>query len=268
MAKSTVGSNQPQVALIDANQGNRAGDGEPLRHHKGAAPMNASDVMVSNVITVGPEATVEEIAETLLAKRISAVPVVDERGALIGIVSEGDLIHRVETGTERHRSWWLELLTGRDVLAREYIKSHARKAVDVMTHPAISVAPDMPLDELAALLEKRRIKRVPVVRDGKVVGIVSRANLVQALVTFGKKRNATEASVDDAGLRDDLLAQLQSQPWWSNNVNIIVHDGNVDLWGIVESEAERDAVRVAVEVTPGVHKISNYLGIETKPATQ
>ena len=147
--------------------------------------MNASDVMVSKVITVGPDTSVAAIAETLLANRISAVPVVDEKSsALLGIVSEGDLIHRVETGTERPRAWWLEFFIGKEALAREFIKSHGRKAADVMTRLVITVKPDTPLAELASLLEKHRIKRVPVVKDGKIVGIVSRANLVQALVTL------------------------------------------------------------------------------------
>lgn len=223
--------------------------------------MNAADVMVSKVITVRPDTSVREIAQILLENRISAVPVVDENDALVGIVSEGDLIHRVETGTERHRSWWLEFLTGKDVMARDFVKSHARKAADVMTHRVVTVQPDTPLAEIASLLEKYRIKRVPVVKDGRLVGIVSRANLVQALVSLGNV-TAAAPTIEDATLHDNLLAQLREQPWWSDHVNIIVRNGTVELWGVVESEAERDAIRIAVEVTPGVHKISNNLGIE------
>ena len=229
--------------------------------------MNAADVMVSKVITVRPDISVREIAEILLENRISAVPVVDENGAPVGIVSEGDLIHRVETGTELHRSWWLEFLTGRNVLARDFVKSHARKAADVMTHPVITVTPDMPLGELASLLEKHRIKRVPVVKDGRIVGIVSRANLVQALVSLGNVP-AADAAVEDSTLHDNLLARLRLQPWWTDHVNVIVRNGTVELWGVVESEAERDAIRIAVEVTPGVHKIANNLGIERWSGTQ
>ena len=229
--------------------------------------MIAADVMVSKVITVSPEASVKEVAEILLAKRISAVPVVDRDGRLLGIVSEGDLIHRIETGTERHRSWWLEIFAGKETLARDFVKSHARLATDVMTHPVITVTPETPLGELASLLERHRIKRVPVVRDGKLVGIVSRANLVQALVNLGKL-GTPETTVADATLRDNLLAQLRHQAWWSNNVNIIVRGGDVELSGMVESGVERDAIRVAVETTPGVHKVSNNLGIETKPSAQ
>jgi CBS-domain-containing membrane protein len=229
--------------------------------------MNAADVMVSNVITVRADTSVAKIAEILLANRISAVPVVDESGTLIGIVSEGDLIHRVEAGTEQHRSWWLELLTGKEILAREFVKSHARTAADVMTRPVITVKPDTPLGEIASLLEKHRIKRVPVMKDGKLVGVVSRANLIQSLVRVGKP-TAPDAMVQDSTLRDNLLTQLRSQSWWTNKVNVVVQNGTVELWGFVDSEAAKDAIRVAVEVTPGVRKIANNLAVETRPTAQ
>jgi CBS domain-containing protein len=230
--------------------------------------MIAADVMVSKVITVGPDTSVATIAATLLANRISAVPVIDEKsGALIGIVSEGDLIHRVEAGTERHRAWWLEIFAGKETLAREFVKSHARRAADVMTHPVVTISPDTPLGEIASLLEKHRIKRVPVVKDGKIVGIVSRANLIQALVALDTETKPG-ASANDAALRDNLLEQLQSQAWWTNNINIIVKDGIVELWGFVDSPAAKDAIRVAAEVTPGVRQVLNNLAIETRPSAQ
>ena len=153
--------------------------------------MKAADVMATNVITVRLDTPVATIAEVLLANRISAVPVVNDKDVLVGIVSEGDLIHRVEAGTERHRSWWLELLTGKEVLAHEFVMSHARKAADVMTSPVISVPPETSLGDIASLLEKHRIKRVPVANNGKIVGIVSRANLIQALVNLNKRRHRT-----------------------------------------------------------------------------
>jgi len=229
--------------------------------------MNAADVMVSKVITVRPDTSVVTVAETLLANRISAVPVVDDSSVLLGIVSEGDLIHRVEAGTERHRAWWLEFFIGKETLAREFVKAHSRKAADVMTRPVITVKPDTPLGELASLLEKHRIKRVPVVKDGKIVGIVSRANLVQALVTLGTGIKSS-ALADDSTLRDNLLGQLRSKAWWTNSISLIVKDGNVELWGFVGSQDAKDAIRVAVEVTPGVHQVSNNLVIETRPSTQ
>ena len=222
--------------------------------------MKAADVMVTSVICVRSDCTVESIAETLLTNRISAVPVLDEHGAMVGIVSEGDLIHRVEADTERHRSWWLELLTGREVLAREFVKSHARKAADVMTRSVISVKPETPLSDVASLLEKHRIKRVPVMKNGHIVGIVSRANLIQALVRRGNTI-VLDKPVADSELQNNVLAQLRSKPWWPHDVNVIVRDGTVELWGIVDSNVEKDAIRVAVEVIPGVRTVTNNLGL-------
>ena len=223
--------------------------------------MKATDVMATNVITVRPDTPVATIAEVLLANRISAVPVVNDKDVLVGIVSEGDLIHRVEAGTERHRSWWLELLTGKETLAHEFVMSHARKAADVMTRPVISVQPDTPLGDIASLLEKHRIKRVPVASNGKIVGIVSRANLIQALVNLNRAK--TEASVDDLTLHSNILEQLRSKPWVDpSTISILVNNGSVELWGIVDSETEKNAIRVAVEVTPGVRQVANKLVVE------
>ena len=223
--------------------------------------MKAADVMATNVITVRLDTPVATIAEVLLANRISAVPVVNDKNVLVGIVSEGDLIHRVEAGTERHRSWWLELLTGKETLAHEFVMSHARKAADVMTRPVISVQPDTLLGDIASLLEKHRIKRVPVASNGKIVGIVSRANLIQALVSLNRAK--TEASVDDLTLHGNILEQLRSKPWVDpSTISILVNNGSVELWGIVDSETEKNAIRVAVEVTPGVRQVANKLVVE------
>ena len=223
--------------------------------------MKATDVMATKVITVRPDTPVATIAEVLLANRISAVPVVNDKDVLVGIVSEGDLIHRVEVGTERHRSWWLELLTGKEILAHEFVMSYGRKAADVMTRPVISVQPDTPLGDIAALLEKHRIKRVPVASNGKIVGIVSRANLIQALVNLNRAK--TETSVDDLTLHSDILKQLRSKPWVDpSTISILVNNGSVELWGIVDSETEKNAIRVAVEVTPGVRQVANKLVVE------
>jgi CBS-domain-containing membrane protein len=224
--------------------------------------MKAADVMATKVITVRPDTPVTEIAKVLLANRISAVPVVDDKNVLVGIVSEGDLIHRAETGTERHRSWWLELFTGREAMARDFIMAHGRRAADVMTAPVIGVTPDASLADIASLLEKHRIKRVPVAINGKLVGIVSRANLVQALIST-KHAKTTEPSPDDRTLHGNIVAQLRLQTWIdSSSINVVVNDGLVELWGIVDSETEKNAIRVAVEETPGVREVANRLVVE------
>jgi CBS domain-containing protein len=222
--------------------------------------MKASEIMATNVVTVGADATVGEVAKLLFDKHISAVPVVGKKGELLGIVSEGDLLRRAEIGSEKRRSWWLQALTSSDTLADEFVKSHARKVADVMTSKVITAAPGTPISEIATLLEKNGIKRVPIVMAGKVVGIVSRANLIQALASTAKP-NAQEAKADDAAVRERVLAQFKAQPWtkpWL--VNVIVHDGGiVDLWGVVDSQAEKTAARVAVETTPGVYAVNNNI---------
>src|SRR3972149_2283575 len=144
--------------------------------------MHAKDVMTTQVVTVSLDAPVAEIAKQLVQRRISAVPVVDADGRPVGIVSEGDLMRRPETGGERHPSWWLALVAEAETQDREYVKSHGGRARDVMTRDLVTVTEEASLEEIATLLEKHRIKRVPVVREGKLVGIVSRANLLQGIV--------------------------------------------------------------------------------------
>ena len=219
--------------------------------------MKARDVMVSPVISVKPSCTVKEVAKTLLERRISAVPVVDDSGKLAGIVSEGDLMHRAEIGTQRRHSWWLRVLTGDDALAAEYTKAHARTVAGVMTRDVITASPDTPLHEIAALLERRSIKRVPIVRDGALLGIVSRANLLQALASSHKD---LDVQLSDTAIRDRILAHLNNQPWAHTLLlNVTVNGGVVDLWGITGSDAERKAIRVAAESAPGVTAVNDHL---------
>jgi CBS domain-containing protein len=220
--------------------------------------MNAADVMVTKVITVGPDACVEDVAHLLLTNRISAVPVVGSDGRLLGIVSEGDLMRRAEAGTGRRRSWWLAALTGRDAFAAEFVKEHSRKVIDVMTRHVITARPDTPLRDIADLLETNGIKRVPIVENGRVVGIVSRANLLQALASLRRQIEASTPS--DTEIRNDVLARLRAEPWSHPSlINVIVRDGTVDLWGIVDSPAEKNAVRVAAEVASGVRTVNDNL---------
>lgn len=219
--------------------------------------MKASDVMVTDVITVKPDSNVQDVAEILLTNRISAVPVVDDGGKILGIVSEGDLLRRGEAGTEHERAWWLKMLMGREILAAEYVREYSRKVSDVMTRGIFSAQPDTSLADIATLLERHRIKRVPIVKDGKLVGIVSRANLIQALAAQRKKVLPPQA-VSDTAVREAVMSRLKAEPWVRPTlVNVTVTDGNVDLWGIVDSASEKQALRVAAEVTPGVKAVND-----------
>jgi CBS domain-containing protein len=223
--------------------------------------VKARDVMVAPVITVKPHTSVRELAQTLLENHISAVPVVDDQGKLVGIVSEGDLLRRPEAGTERRRPWWLLLMTGGETLAQQYVKAHARKVVDIMVRDVISAAPETSLDETATSMERNSIKRVPIVSSGQLVGIVTRANLIQAVAS---KQVGLEIPNADAAIRHKLLTHLKAQPWAHTALlNITVNGGVVDLWGMTGSESERKAIRVAAENVPGVQAVNDHLAIRT-----
>ena len=223
--------------------------------------MRAKDVMTTQVITVGPETSVQEVASVLSDRGISGVPVVDAQDRVIGIVSEGDLIHRAETGTEHRperRSWWLDGVAAERDLARDYVKAHGRKAREIMTREVIAVGEDTDLAEIADLLESKRIKRVPVLSGGKLVGIVSRANLVRALAAT---KPADTADSDDRTIRFSLLQELTGKDWartWASD--IIVRDRVVHLWMTDdEPEEQREALRVAAENTPGVTGVEEHI---------
>lgn len=222
--------------------------------------MKASDIMATSVVTVTPDTSVQDVAEILLKNRISGVPVVDPEGRPIGIVSEGDLFRRAESGTGHERSWWLKLLMGRETLAAEFVKEHARRVADVMTRELVTAAPDTPVAEIASLLERHRIKRVPIVQGGRLVGLVSRANLLHALATL--RRQAPVSPVADADLRKTIMARLEDEPWLSTSlINVTVTNGVVDTWGVVDSAAEKQALRVAIEEIPGVKAVNDNLVI-------
>jgi CBS domain-containing protein len=227
--------------------------------------MKASDIMVTDVITVTPESDVQDVATLLLINHISAAPVVDSTGRLVGMISEGDLLHRREAGTAHERPWWLQMLMARDLLAAEFLRENSRRAGDLMTRDVVSASPDTPVAEIAALLERHRIKRVPIVRNGRIVGIVSRANLIQALATFRSKAALEPQPAGDAELREKVEARLRSEPWVRPAlVNVTVTGGNVDLWGIVDSETEKKALRMAAEIVPGVKAVTD--NVVVRPA--
>jgi CBS domain-containing protein len=219
--------------------------------------MLARDVMVKDVITVRPDVTIQKAAQLLVEHGISAMPVTEDDGRLVGIVSEGDLIRRTEIGTERRRSWWLDMLTPSETRAEDYVKAHAVRVVDIMSRRVITAAETSTLAEIATLLEKHGIKRVPIVRDGRIVGIVSRANLVRALAAAPVHE---PVGADDQTIRERVIDQIRALPGgMSWLLTVTVRDGAVDLWGPVDSAQLRQAIRVAAESTPGVKRVTDNL---------
>jgi CBS domain-containing protein len=220
--------------------------------------MKAKDVMTSPVISVEPDAAILQAVRIMLQRRVSGLPVIDKDGQLCGIVTEGDFLRRAETGTERRRARWLEFLIGPGKLAQEYAHSHARKVHDVMTPDPVTVTEDTLLEDIVRLMEKRQVKRVPVVRRQEVVGIVSRANLLHALASVMREVRPVEQS--DEAIREQLLADLGKQPWAPLAlIDPIVHDGIVELWGTITDERERRALVVAAENVSGVKAVSDHL---------
>lgn len=220
--------------------------------------MRARDVMTAPAVTVPPDSRVEYVAKVLLVRGISAVPVVEAGGRLAGIVSEGDLMRRPEVGTLRRRSWWLAMLASEEDRAREYAKTHGREARDVMTRDVVTVEESDPLEAIAALLEKHRIKRVPVLREGKVVGIVSRANLLHG---FAGRPPQSAARIADGELRERVGAELREAGIDTVLVNVVVRDGVVHLWGAVTSEEQRDAARLAARNGAAGNPVQDNLAV-------
>lgn len=219
--------------------------------------MQAADVMTPDVITATPETPLPELVRLMLHHQISAVPIV-EGETVVGIVSEGDLMRRAETGTEARPSRWLELVASTDRLAADYTRSHGQKAGEIMTRDVLSVTETTPIGEVARLLESRRIKRVPVTRDGKLVGLVSRRNLLHALAT---RLAAPAVAPDDKAIRDAFYAELRRQSWAAGrtSVNAVVSDGVIHLWGIAPDETLRTAIVVVAEGIPGVKAVEDHL---------
>jgi CBS domain-containing protein len=216
--------------------------------------MKAADVMIRDVITIKPNDDVDHAIKLLIDNDISALPVIDDDGEVVGVLSEADLIHREEIDTEKHHPWWLEAMIPASKLAGEFAKSHGRCVDEVMTIGAVTALEDAPLSEIAMLLERHRIKRIPIVREGKLIGIVSRSNLIQALASSHPAIDTRAAS--DRKIRLDLLDRLHQQKWTHfGEINVIVKDGIVRLWGLVSSAAERKALLALAEETPGVVKV-------------
>lgn len=220
--------------------------------------MQAKDVMTTWAATIPSSATVQQAAELMFRRGISGLPVVDGKGRVVGIISEGDLVRRAELGTESaHGSWWLRLLTlPSGNAAADFVKTHAMRVRDVMTKPVISITESTPVERIALLLEKHRIKRVPVLRAGLLVGIVSRADLVRRLAIAHPAKRAASAS--DRSMRKSMLKTLRDAGVDASYLNVSVGGGVVHLWGGVRSDAEKQALRVAAEAVPDVRLIEDH----------
>lgn len=222
--------------------------------------MQAQDIMTRDVVTVRPTASVHEIAKLMVEKHVSGIPVVDDAGAVIGMVSQTDLMHRAEVGTERKRKWWFRAFADANTLARDFIKAHGHAAQDIMARQIVSVRADAELRDVADILDKHRIKRVPVVKDGKLAGIVTRGDLVRALSLSQIVKS--EKKLDNATLHKALKEQLHRHAWVNESfINLVVNDGVVELWGYVESADQQRALRVLVEETEGVAKVIDKISV-------
>ena len=221
--------------------------------------MKAEDVMTRAVITIDPDATVLQAARLMLQHRISGLPVVDGGGRVVGILTEGDLLRRSELGTDRHRARWVEFIIGPGRLALDYVDAHARTVGEVMTKNVASVTAGDGLPEVVQLMEKRHVKRVPVIDNGRLVGIVSRANLLQGLLA--REPFPATCVSDDDQVRDKIYDELASHSWAADITNIVVDNGVVTLWGHVPSALVKEAVRIAVENVAGVRRVVNNVVI-------
>lgn len=222
--------------------------------------MNAHDVMTRNVISIDPDSTVLQAARLMLQHRVSGLPVIDKSDNLVGVLSEGDFLRRQETRTERKRSRWLEFLMGPGSIASEYTHSHGNKVSEVMSTQLQTVDENAGLEDIVELMERHRIKRVPVMCGSEVVGIVTRSNLMRAMVSMVRATPAQASAKSDSAIREQLLVVMQKEDWAPvATTNVVVRDGVVELWGVVIDERQRAALKVAAENIPGVKTVKDHM---------
>jgi CBS domain-containing protein len=219
--------------------------------------MKAREIMSLEVVSVSPDASILEAVRLMLQNRISGLPVVDRQGTLVGVVTEGDFLRRAETGTQRKRARWIEFFMGQGQSADEYVRTHGRKVADVMTPTPITITEDTRLDDIVNLMEQRAVKRLPVARQGRVVGIVSRANLLHALASVVGELPASATT--DVTIREQIMSELSNKAWSRRDFNVVVRDGVVELWGEILDEREREAAKIAAENVAGVKTVKDHL---------
>ncbi|WP_291845857.1 CBS domain-containing protein [Bradyrhizobium sp.] len=219
--------------------------------------MRAHQIMTRPVVTIAPDATIMEAANLMLRRHISGLPVVDPAGRLVGIVSEGDFLRRSEIGTQRKRNRWLRFLFGAGSAANDYVQEHGRKVSEVMTSKPLTIAEQTPLEEIVKVMETKGVKRLPVMRGDKLVGIVSRANLLQAVASLA--REIPDPTADDDHIRDRIIKEFEKNDWSPFGLNVVVRDGIVHLSGVITDEEARRAAKVAAENVAGVRKVHDHL---------
>jgi len=219
--------------------------------------MRAHQIMTKPVITVSPETTIVEAANIMLQKHVSGLPVVDSGGELVGIVSEGDFIRRSEIGTQRKRGRWLRFILGPGRSAADFVQEHGRRVAEVMTKDPLTITEDTAMAEIVELMEKNNVKRLPVVHDGKLVGIVSRANLLQAVASLA--REVPDPTADDDHIRNRIIAAMEKHDWCPFGLSVIVKDGIAHVSGVITEESARAAAIVAAENIEGVKKVHDHL---------
>jgi len=219
--------------------------------------MRAHQIMTRRVITVPADTPIAEAAKIMLQQHVSGLPVVDQAGKLVGVVSEGDFIRRAEIGTETKRGGWLRFLIGPGQAATEFVRERGRKVGEVMTPDPCTITEEAPLAEIVQLMEKKHIKRVPVMRGDAIVGIVTRSNLLQAVA--GLAHEVPDPTADDDHIRDRIITAIEKNDWRPYGLSVVVRDGIVHLSGIITDERSRQASVVAAENVPGVNKVHDHL---------
>ena len=250
--------------LMKLSKAAGVGRNRPRRGVSRQNTMKVSDVMTWRIISVSPDATILEAIKLMLKHHISGLPVIDHNRELVGIVTESDFLHRPETGTERKRSRWLDTFFGPAAAAKDYVRSHGFKVRDVMTHNPVTVAENAPLDEVVRTLESHSVKRLPVMRRGKLVGIVSRADLMLAVASIDRATPASRGN--DAMIRNRIMAAIREQSWTAGaTIDVIVRNGVADVWGTISDVAQRDALKVLVMSTLGVKRVEDHLTWQGEP---
>ena len=219
--------------------------------------MLAHQIMTQQVVTVGADTSIVEAVNTMLRHHISGLPVVDAAGKLVGIISEGDFIRRAEIGTQRKRGRWLTFLVGTDQIAADFVHEHGRKVGEIMTPDPLTVTEDTPLEQIAQIMESNNVKRLPVVRGNRLVGIVTQSDFLPAVADLA--RNVPSPSADDDHIRSGVMAAIDQAAWRPCRLNVIVHDGIVSLSGVIRNDAARRAAIIAAENVPGVKKVHDHL---------